>query len=317
MPFFAQCDRHNFVPPLIAASETASAAVSVSSARTALSSTAHDLFPPGRFTSLSVVVIPYPLEEANKGRGHGKSGGGSGAQSNGLFIKVFKKLEKAGFDILSVTSKVMDGDMTAACQEHVLLSQASYGCTYMSHEQKTKSWFAALVGRAVLCVVVAGNSALLRLLPVVGPFDTQLAQDKYPLSISATLHAGSGSGSGSQPVRIFHSTTVAATDRMLQMFTTHSYSTAELLLAAQSQGAMKNSGSGSGSGSVTNLLSDFGSMEYHTYQERYDSPPKPSGARGIGGGVGSGSGVEHAVFRGLREHSLAEHAAWVAQSTCE
>lgn len=275
LPYFAHCDRYNYVPRC--------------THKEHISADTQALFPPGRFTSLSVVVIPYPRDTSSKSKA-----GGGGGQSNGLFIKVFKKLEKAGFDILSVSTSVMDSAMATSCQEHVLLSQASYGCSYDYQMTQTEEWFRGLVGHAVLSVVVAGNSALLRLLPVVGPFDTHLAEERYPLSISASLHVPA-SRDNSTALHVFQSTTVAATDMMLQMFANHKYSTSDLLEAAQSASSVKN------------LLSDFGSMEYSTYQERYDSPPKP----GSSGGSGCVGGVENEVFRGLRELSLAEHAAWV------
>jgi hypothetical protein len=299
MPFFAQCDRHNFIPEY--------------THKRHISASVQALFPPGRFTSLSVVVIPYPR----------KSGKAVSTQSHGLFIKVFKKLEKAGFDIMSISSSVLDATMAACCQEHVLLSQASYGCSYESNQSQAKEWFDALVGQSVLSVVVAGNSALLRLLPVIGPFDTLLAQEKYPLSISATLHAPSTATTLAShkdcchSVRIFQSSTVAATDMMLKMFAGHEYSTTDLLRAQsqQQQQQQAPSSAGGSTGGAKNLLSDFGSMEYHTYRERYDSPPKPSTASFFspGGGGSSGGGVEPAVFGGLRQASLAGHQAWLAR----
>mmetsp|Transcript_21765 Transcript_21765/g.36650 ORF Transcript_21765/g.36650 Transcript_21765/m.36650 type:complete len:1529 (+) Transcript_21765:1810-6396(+) len=285
MPFFAACDSHNFIPQC--------------SLKNQISSSVQALFPPGRFTSLSVVIIPYPRDSGGKG---------VSTHSNGLFIKVFKKLEKAGFDIMSVSTNVVDASMAAFCSEHVQLTQASYGCSYEDGQRESKEWFDALEGQTVLSVVVAGNSALLRLQSVIGPFDTSLAQERYPLSISATLHqpptsTAKASNLDPRSMRIFHSSTVAATDTMLSMFSNHQYSSADLLLASNAQ-----SSSSQESGPVANLLSDFGSMECHTYQERYETVGSSRQVNGGGGG-----NVEPAVFVGLREISLAEHNAWAAR----
>ena len=289
MDFFAQCDSHNFIPQCTLKSQ--------------ISPSVQALFPPGRFTSLSVVVVPYPRDKTSKG---------VPTHSNGLFIKVFKKLEKAGFDIMSVATKVVDQSMAKYCQEHVELSQASYGSS--SYGTHTKEWFDALVGHTVLCVVVAGNSALLRLQPVIGPFDTSVAQENYPLSISASLHQPATSTTKAShldchSIRIFQSTTVDATDAMMKMLSNHSYSTADLLQAAQSQ-EKQMSTKISSMRPVANLLSDFGSMECHTYQQRYEST---SNRQVSVSSLGSSGGVEPAVFEGLRQNSLKEHNAWMAR----
>ena len=284
MHLFATCDRINHVPQC--------------AHRSHVPAILQSLFPPGRFTSLSVVVIPYPRDMSKKKQP---------TRNSGLFIKVFKKLEKAGFDIMSLHTCVVNGDTASFCERHVRLSQAKYASAILPQHTQTKEWFDALVGQSVLCVVVAGNSALLRLQPVIGPFDTNLAENDYPMSISASLNVAPTSTANNvdeqQGIRIFHSTTVAATDRMLEMFTSYTFSSSELLLA-QSQ-----ANSGVENKFVKNLLSDFGSMEHHVYQERYENAHLDSTETySIGG-----NGVEHPIFEQMRNCSLKEHAAWVSR----
>ncbi len=177
------------------------------------------------------------------------------------------------------------------------------------------------IGQPVLSIVVSGNSALLRLLPVIGPFDTRLAQDKYPLSISASLDApalATRCGTARNNMRVFQSTSVQATDRMLALFTNNAYVTSELLSVSATKITPNRSDT---LPAVSNILSEFGSFEFHTYQERYGTTKESSvhsnrqGASTSGltssNSHNGGGSVESPVYQGLREVSLAEHNAWL------
>jgi hypothetical protein len=138
LSIFAHCDRVNYVPVSIKKLSS-----------TTLLQTA--LFPPGRFTSLSVVVIPYPQINAETNNGANSKM----SSHNGVFIKVFKKLEKAGFDIMSIYSCIINASMADFCQKHVILCQDYFGCQYDAVKVGVQDWFNNLIGNDYLkCIIM-------------------------------------------------------------------------------------------------------------------------------------------------------------------
>jgi nucleoside diphosphate kinase len=166
------------------------------------------LFCPGSFDAVAVVVVPYP------------PGDSAGAMS-GVFFRVLKKLEKESLDVKYITTSVMTPDMAQFCADDIIRDGEDISCTEETKITQLRNRFNLLVGKPVLAIVVQGNSALRRLVSVVGPVDDVEAAESYPTSIAANIasflpvDAKSASSHLTAP-NIFFSRTCGTAQRYIQ-----------------------------------------------------------------------------------------------------